>query len=269
MRQKDYYEILKVTREASFDTIKAAYRRLAFEYHPDRNPGNGMAVEKMKEINEAYAVLSDIEKRAQYDRLRQEYGPFAYDQFRQAHSDRDIFRGSDINQIFEEMARAFGFRGFEDIFRQTYGFGYQTFEFRRPGVMGKVIIFGADRRKPVEAETSQSPGFLSGVLVKLAGYAIRKMLGLAEPSRDTDRYDLLPLDPKQAQEGGSVTYHDPVDGKAFVITIPPGVRHGQIMRLRGAGNGNRPGASAGDLYLKVEIKRSLFQKVKQLITSRA
>lgn len=267
MNHKDYYEILKVTREASFDMIKAAYRSLAFEYHPDRNPGNGMAVEKMKEINEAYAVLSDIEKRGQYDRLRQEYGPFAYDQFRQAHSDRDIFRGSDINQIFEEMARAFGFRGFDDIFRQTYGLGYQTFEFRRPGVTGKVIIFGADRRRAVEPEASQAPGLFSGVLVKLAGYAIRKMLGLAEAPKDANRYDLLPLDAKQAQDGGPVTYHDPIDSKAFVITIPAGVRHGQIMRLRGAGNENRPGGSSGDLYLKVEIKRSLFQKVKQFITS--
>jgi hypothetical protein len=164
------------------------------------------------------------------------------------------------------MARAFGFRGFDDVFRQTYGLGYQTFEFRRPGVTGKVIILGADRRKAAEPEASQPPGFLSGVLVKLAGYAIRKMLGLAETSRDADRYDLLQLDPKQAQEGGTITYHDPVDAKAFAIAIPPGVRHGQIMRLRGAGNGNRPGGSRGDLYLKVEIKRSLFQKVKQFIT---
>jgi hypothetical protein len=103
--------------------------------------------------------------------------------------------------------------------------------------------------------------------VKLAGYAIRKMLGLAEAPKDADRYDLLPLDPKQAQEGGTVTYRDPVDSKAFVITIPAGVRHGQVMRLRGVGNGNRTGGRAGDLYLKVEIKRSLFQKVKQFITS--
>jgi DnaJ-class molecular chaperone len=267
MNQKDYYEILGVTREAGFDGIKAAYRRLAFEYHPDRNPGNGMAVEKMKEINEAYAVLSDIEKRNQYDRLRNEYGPFAYDRFRQTHSDRDIFRGSDINQIFEEMARAFGFRGFEDIFRQTYGQGYRTFEFRRPGVFGKVIIFGSGHRRVIEPAMSSSPGLLSGVLVKLAGYAVRKMLGLAEGSKDKDRYDLLPLDLKQAQEGGHVTYHDTVDSKEFVITVPAGVRDGQIMRLRGVGTGGAPGESAGDLYLKVEIRRSLLQKVRHFIKS--
>ena len=267
MNQKDYYEILGVTREAGFDGIKAVYRRLAFEYHPDRNPGNSTAVEKMKEINEAYAVLSDIEKRSQYDRLRREYGPFAYDRFRQTHSDRDIFRGSDINQIFEEMARAFGFRGFEDIFRQTYGQGYRTFEFRRPGVFGKVIILGSGRRQVGEPETSPPPGRLSGVLVKLAGYAVRRMLGLAEGSRDKDRYDLLPIDVQQAQKGGLVTYHDAVDSKEFVVTIPAGIRDGQIMRLRGAGNHGAPGESAGDIYLKVEIKRSLFQKVRHFIKS--
>ena len=143
MEQKDYYEMLGVAREATFQSVKEAYRRLAFEYHPDRNPGNGAAVERMKEINEAYAVLSDADKRRRYDRLRQEYGPSAHDRFRRDFSDNDIFRGSDINQVFEEMARAFGFRGFEEIFSKAYGQGYRTFEFRRPGVFGKVIIFGS------------------------------------------------------------------------------------------------------------------------------
>ena len=72
MAQKDYYEILGVRQGAASQAIKEAYRRLAFEYHPDRNPGNGAAVERMKEINEAYAVLSNAEKRSRYDRLRQD-----------------------------------------------------------------------------------------------------------------------------------------------------------------------------------------------------
>ncbi len=267
MNQKDYYETLGVTRQATFETIRTAYRKLAFEYHPDRNPGNSIAVEKMKEINEAYAVLSDLEKRNQYDRLRQEYGPSAYDRFRQTHSDDDIFRGSDINQVFEEMARAFGFRGFEDIFRQTYGQGYRTFEFRRPGVFGKVIIFGSSRRPASEPETLPPRGGFSSVLVKLAGYAVRKMLGLGEAPKEKDRYDLLHLDPDQANEGGHVVYRDPVGSKEFVINIPPGTKEGQVMRLRGAGGRGAPGEPAGDLYLKVEIKRSLLQKVKKLIKS--
>src|SRR5208337_4348175 len=114
--------------------------------HPDRNGGEAAAVEKMKEINEAYAVLSDREKRERYDALQQQYGPHAYDRFRQSYSEQDIFRGSDVNQIFEEMARAFGFRGFEEVFRGSYGQRYRTAEFRGPGMFGRVIVFGSGSR---------------------------------------------------------------------------------------------------------------------------
>ncbi len=263
MEQKDYYQILGVARDASFQSIKEAYRRLAFEYHPDRNPGNGWAVEKMKEINEAYAVLADADKRSRYDLLRQEYGSSAHDRFRRDYSDNDIFRGSDINQIFEEMARSFGFRGFEEVFSQAYGQGYRTFEFRRPGVFGKVIIFGSGRGRRLDHETGQLSG-LSGVLVRLAGYAVRKMVGLGTGPRTADRYAMLPIDPKLAEEGGRVMYRDSDDLKEFVVTVPPGIRDGQIMRLRGAGR-DTPGEPAGDLYLKVEIRKSLFRKIRNLL----
>ena len=263
MVQKDYYEVLRVTRESTFQGIKEAYRRLAFEYHPDRNPGNRSAVEKMKEINEAYAVLSDADKRGRYDRLRREYGPSAHDRFRKDYSEDDIFRGSDINQVFEEMARGFGFRGFEEIFSQAYGQGYRTFEFRRPGVFGKVIIFGAGRERRAGPEIGQPSG-LTGVFVKLAGYAVKKILELSAGPRKKDRYDLLPLDPELAKEGGRVTYRDATDSKELVVTVPPGIRDGQIMRLRGAGR-KAPGEPAGDLYLKVEIRKSLFRKIRSLL----
>jgi curved DNA-binding protein len=130
MDQKDYYKILGVSREATPKQIKEAYRNLAFQYHPDRNGGSAEAVERMKQINEAYAVLSDPAKRRQYDGFRQTYGDSAYNRFRDGYSEEDIFRGSDINQIFEELSRAFGFRGFEDVFKEAYGSGYRTFEFR-------------------------------------------------------------------------------------------------------------------------------------------
>ena len=265
MERKEYYEILGVTRDASFQSIKEAYRRLAFEYHPDRNPGNAWAVERMKEINEAYAVLSDDDKRGRYDRLRQEYGPSAHDRFRRDYSDNDIFRGSDINQVFEEMARAFGFRGFEEIFSQAYGHGYRTFEFRRPGVFGKVIIFGPGREPRTDQELPQPSG-LSGVLVKLAGYAVRRMVGLGASPSEADRYAILPLDPKLAEEAGRVTYRDTTDSKEFVVTVPAGIRDGQIMRLRGGGR-NAPGEPVGDLYLKVEIRKSLFHKIRNYLKS--
>ena len=104
MKQKDYYEILELENDASQKQIRDAYRRMALLHHPDRNKGNPDAEDRMKEINESYAVLSDPLKRRDYDSLRQAYGSSAHDQFRQTHSDQDIFRGSDIQQIFNFFA---------------------------------------------------------------------------------------------------------------------------------------------------------------------
>ena len=127
MEQKDYYEALGIDKSATAKEIKEAYRRLAFQYHPDKNPGDPAAVERMKGINEAYAVLSDPVKKERYDSLKDSYGDSAYNRFRQGYSEQDIFRDSDINQVFEEFSRSFGFRNFEDVFREVYGPGYRTF----------------------------------------------------------------------------------------------------------------------------------------------
>lgn len=271
MAQTDYYKILRIGEDSSYDLVKAAYRKLALEYHPDRNPNNGAAVEMMKEINEAYAVLSDGEKRAQYDRFRREYGPSGYERFRQSYSEQDIFRGSDINAIFQEMARAFGFRNFEEIFSQAYGQSFRTFEFRRPGVFGKVIILGrAPRQETGLGHAGAAPasaGLFSGVVVKLAGYVVRKMMGLSGTTQDADRYDILPLHPSLAQEGGIVNYIDRVRSREMAINLPPGIRDGQIVRLRGMGNGDGPDMSPGDLYLKVEVRKTFLQKIRGLLSA--
>jgi len=105
----------------------------------------------MKSINEAYAVLSNPEKRQSYDLMRDRYGSSAYSQFRQNYTDEDIFRDSDINRIFEELARSFGLRGFDDSFKEAYGNGYKTFQFRTNGMNGSGYVFtrrsGKRRRK--------------------------------------------------------------------------------------------------------------------------
>jgi len=110
----NYYEILGIEKSASEDQIKKAYKKLALKYHPDHNKDNPKAEDKFKEINEAYAVLKDKEKRKQYDM-------FGAEGFRQRYSQEDIFRGFDINDILQN----FGFggpgggrppRGFEDSF---------------------------------------------------------------------------------------------------------------------------------------------------------
>ena len=109
MAKKDYYEVLGVKKTSTEDEIKKAYRKLAMKHHPDRNAGNKQAEERFKDINEAYAVLSDKQKRAQYD----QFGPSG---FSQRYSQEDIFRGFDISDLFKDL----GFSQ-NDVFSRIFG----------------------------------------------------------------------------------------------------------------------------------------------------
>jgi len=199
-----YYQQLNVPPEASAQEIKEAYRRLAFEYHPDRNADDSSAAEKMKAINEAYAVLSNAEKRRQYDALYQRYGDGASTQFRQSFSEQDIFKGSDIHHIFEEMARSFGLRGFDEIFKDFYGQGYRSFEFRQPGLFGKGFIFGAPS-SPKRGESRQE-----GLLGGFARNMLHKLLGVYLPQRGSDLQDGITLQPELARLGGPFACRLPI-----------------------------------------------------------
>ena len=120
--KRDYYDVLGVERSASADEIKKAFRKLAFKYHPDRNK-EADAEEKFKEISEAYAVLSDEQKKAQYDR-------FGHAGISGAYSQEDIFRGVDFGSIFRDM----GFGGddiFSRIFGSMFGGGFGGFQTAR------------------------------------------------------------------------------------------------------------------------------------------
>src|SRR5512136_972275 len=109
--KRDYYEVLGVQKGSSKDQIKDAYRKLAMQFHPDRNKDAG-AEERFKEISEAYAVLSDDQKRQQYDRL-------GHQGFDQQYTQEDIFRGADFDTIFRDFGG-----GFNDIFRMFFGGGF-------------------------------------------------------------------------------------------------------------------------------------------------
>jgi curved DNA-binding protein len=128
MQQKDYYQILGLNRDASEDEIKKAYRKLALQFHPDHHPDDQESEEKFKEISEAYAVLSDSEKRREFDR-------FGYAGFKRRYTREDVFR--DVN--FEEIFRAFGFEFERFIFRQSFcgkrgkGCGRRRAKFTRMG----------------------------------------------------------------------------------------------------------------------------------------
>lgn len=276
MSQKDYYNILGVDKDASQQAIKEAYRKLAFQYHPDRNKGDPAATEKMKDINEAYAVLSDVAKRKEYDLLRSQYGSFAYDRFRQSHTAEDIFRGSDIDQIFEEFARTFGFRSFSDIFKDSYGPGYRSFEFRRPGIFGRGFIFcpGAQRmggQQQVHDSQIQMPELpFPGVLRKMIRFFLRRVAGVDLPERGKDWNDTLTVSPEEARDSAEIEYSYKKWGKPknLMIKIPPNVRDGQQIRLSRMGSPGKAGGEPADLYLRVQIRRSLAQRLKGLFVQR-
>jgi len=260
MEGKDYYQILEVDSKATQQQLKEAYRRLALKYHPDRNNGNPAAAARMKEINESYAVLSDVQKRRQYDSLKQAYGSSAYGQFRQAYSEQDIFRGSDIQQILEEMSRAFGLRGFDEIFREFYGPGYRTFEFRRPGAFGRVFVTPSVGRGGAIPKVP-----LGGPLGKLVKYGLKKIWGVEWPERGKDLHDRITIPPALAQTGGKIRYSCRLNAKELVVTIPPGIKAGQRIRLKGMGSKGKGGGEPGDLYVQIRIRSPIFQKIRDVI----
>jgi len=262
MEPNDYYNILGVDQQADPKQIKEAYRELAFKYHPDRNKENPASAEEMKRINEAYAVLSDPQKKRDYDSLRQQYGSSAYNQFRKNYSEQDIFSGSDIHHIFEEMARAFGFRNFDEIFKEFYGPGYRTFEFKKSGFTGGGFVFFG-RLGRIDPRQLRFP--LGGTLGKLSRYVLKQISGIDMPEKGIDINDVIHLDSQEALTGGPYAYYHKKKSKKLIVKIPPGVRDGQKIRLAGMGEDGKGGEEPGDLFLKVKIKKPLLHKMKELV----
>lgn len=259
METQDYYKILGVSRDAEEKKIKDAYRELAFKYHPDRNRENPEAVNRMKAVNEAYAVLSHSEKRREYDAMRQQFGTSAHSQFRQQYSDQDIFSGSDIFRIFEEMTRMHGFRRSEDVFREFYGPGYRSFSGRRPGMLFKGFVFTG--RGPGGGRRRGGPSLSGGRgFGRLARHMMERLAGVTLPQPGADAEDVVRLTPEKALQGGPYAYYYRKQKKKLVVKIPPGVRVGQRIRLAGLGDQGRGGGPPGDLYLRVEIARPILAK---------
>lgn len=258
MNESDYYELLQVAENADQQQIKESYRKLAFQYHPDRNqdPESSM---KMKAINEAYAVLSNSEKRREYDTLRSRYGSNAYNHFKNNYSQEDIFRGSDINHVFEEMARNFGFRNFNDIFKEVYGQSHGSFESRRPGFISRSYVFtgrpGDGRIRNRQAN--------SGRLIR---YLLKKMTGIELPENGEDIHEKIRLNQIQARNGGQHPYLLKQRSAKLLVNIPPGVHEGQTIRLAGMGQAGKGGGKAGDLYLKVIINTPLKDRIGTLFS---
>jgi curved DNA-binding protein CbpA len=274
--EKNYYRIMGLPWEATDDEIRRAYRRLALQWHPDRNPGKPDAAERFKEISEAYAVLIDPAKRREYDRARRRGGP---GEFRHSREElfRDLFADPRASAIFEELSREFeriGMRVDRHYFQQTL-FGGRTvisggvfiitpftpvFALLR---LARAALRGARVTAPLEAPPAPPLPRPAGSLEAIGG-AIgrigRWLLGL--PSGPSGAGALSPADvvlplrlsPTEAERGGRkrVTLSREAGADEVLVTIPAGVRPGTRLRLRGKGR-LRPGGARGDAYLAVEI----------------
>ncbi len=251
--KKDYYEILGVPRNASKEEIKRAYRRLAMKYHPDRNKEPG-AAEKFKEISEAYAVLSDDEKRRQYDL----YGHGAFEQM---YSAEDIFRGAD-------------FSGFEELFNfdpfDFFGLFGRKRRGRRRGadVETEVVVDLKEVLKGAEKEViyyrTQSCNGCGGRGGK--GEQVCSLChgrGEVRKRRSAGLLSLFTVSTCEQCRGSGVSFRERcrecggtgrVSTKEHIkVKVPPGVYDG--MRLRLSGLGEYGASGYGDLYVRIKVKK--------------
>lgn len=283
---EDYYKVLGVEKGASDEDIKKAYRKLALKVHPDRHGGNKENEEKFKKISEAYAVLSDSQKRKQYD-------TFGSSDFHKRYSTDDIFRGTDFGSIFEEM----GLGGFESIFGRMFeGFGRGGFQQQVQGQDVEVelhvsfddayrggerqVDFSLGRGERRSFKLKIPAGVKEGGRMRVAGK------GAASPSGGTpgDLYVKIMIAPhplfkrngSDIETGLGLKISEALLGTTrSVVTpdgerkvkVPAGVKGGTKIRLRGLGfpvvgrKGER-----GDFYAVVdlEIPKKLSGKQKKL-----
>jgi len=266
--KRDYYEILGIQKGASKDEIKKAYRKQAFEYHPDRNKSHD-ATEKFKEISEAYAVLSDDQKRSQYD----QYGHAGFDRM---YSTEDIFRSANFDD-FEDIFGGSGRNPFGDIFGSFFGTGSGRGSRRRE--------FGADLETEVEVSLEDAAkGLKKEIAIYRTTVCSRCKGSRAEPGSKSATCDqcrgsgqvqqgrrLGPMQfftvttcPKCRGEGtvlekpckecaGSGRVRDKEHIK---VNIPGGIENGMRIRLEGLGEYGRDGP--GDLYVSVYVQKHKF-----------
>lgn len=256
---KDYYQILGVARGTEAKEIKKAYRKLARQYHPDINPNSKEAEAKFKEINEAYQVLSDEEKRKLYDQFGAEY--------ERVKAAKDA--GYDVGNMGNGAGANFGNVNFEDLFGHSargnaggnFSGGNVRFETGDPAEFGDLFesIFGGRRREkdfrdvPPGASPNSKSGFNFGrKRGPQRGNDVEHPvdISLAESINGTQRtLALVSRDETGAPQNRSVT-----------VKIPAGVRDGASVRVAGKGAHGVSGGQNGDLFLKIHILPHRFWK---------
>ncbi|MCL4234389.1 MAG: DnaJ domain-containing protein [Deltaproteobacteria bacterium] len=303
MAKRDYYEVLGVKRDADDKAIKAAYRRLAKQYHPDFNPGDKASETRFKEVNEAYAVLSNAEARAKYDR-------FGHAGNGQPGFDFSNFDYRNMGGSFSGFGQTFEAEGFADILQELFGGRFDMGGRPSRGFGGHGGRSGGGRRtargQDVEAEiripfmdairgtqmsvTVQQPGGPDHITFKIpAGIADGGKIRLrgkggaggggasgdlilrvtVEPHHDfvRDGDDLrvsVPVTVAEAVCGAKIPVPTP-DGTS-TIAIAPGTSSGQVLRLAGKGVA-RKGHTPGDLFvtIRIVVPKNVDEKSRELI----
>lgn len=223
--EKDFYAVLGVPKDASESDIKKAYRKLARKYHPDQNPGDAKAEAKFKEVGEANAVLSDPEKREEYDAVRSMAAGGA--RFTAGGGGRG------------------GAGGFEDIFSAFGGGG---------GGGGQRMRFSTGGGQGINLEDLFGGGGFGGGSPFGGGGGGYSQYGAPAgpiPGRDVQARTVLSF--RQAVLGDTVTLRES-DGHTITARVPAGVKDGQKIRLRGKGEPGEDGGPAGDLILTVSVQ---------------
>ena len=291
MAQTDYYKVLGVDKKATPDEIKKAFRKLAVKYHPDRNPNDKSAEDKFKEINEAYAVLSDPQKKEQYD-------TFGSNGFHKQYSQEDIFRGFDFGGTFKDM----GMGGNEDIFSRLFGGafgrgggmgGYRPGPQRggdlemetdvsfRDAVNGaeKVVAFRRNGKRE-ELKIKVPAGVDNGSKIRISGKGGQGEGG--GPAGDLFLIIRVLPDPVFTRDGGDLFLERQIPFSAAClgtsmdiptlegdkrIKIPAGIQPGTKIRLKGYGVKPLGSNAKGDLFVKITIHvpESLNGEQKKLV----
>ena len=299
MAQVDYYKALGIEKGATPDDIKKAFRKLAVKYHPDRNPDNKGAEDKFKEINEAYAVLSDPEKKQQYD-------TFGSSGFHKQYSQEDIFRGFDFGNAYKDMGGGVGGGGSEDLFSRLFGGSFGrgggrggfragpqkgsdhemeltvTFRDAAQGAEKQIAFRRNGQRE--ELKVKIPAGVDNGSKIRISGKGAQGDGG--GPAGDLFLIIHVLPDPVFIREGGDLFVERSIPFSAAClgisldvptlegdkrIKVPAGMQPGTKIRLKGCGIKALGSNAKGDLYVKigVHIPETLNGEQKKLVEALA
>lgn len=266
MNKRDYYEVLGLSKQAGADEIKSSYRKLALQYHPDRNPDNKEAEEKFKEATEAFEVLSDDNKRARYDR-------YGHDGMK---SGQDFHSYQNMNDVFSVFNQFFGGGGGNSIFDEFFGGGQQrrSQSMGQPGQDMRVrmqltleeIAMGVSKtlkiKKYCTCDSCSGTGAKGG-----SGYITCTACNGAGEVRQISRSmfgQFVNIAPCANCSGsgkiikdmcGTCSGEGRITGETTeTVDIPAGVSEGNYIPLRGRGNAGKRGGQAGDVLIVIEEK---------------